>query len=443
MLGRKLERVLFGTVRMEGAGSLLRNTGWLFVDRGFRFFITLTVNLWVTRYLGPERSGLLNAGLALAAMFSGIAELGLDSILRREVVRTPEAAGRLLGTAMVMRLIAAFPSILLFGVAFATQLGTEGRGQLGVALAITVLMPLCLTFDSWFLAQAKARFSVWGVNGALLVCALLRLLLVTSGAGVFAFGWAAAVETVLIGLFLALFYRLSGERMSTWHVDSNVMVFLWRNAWPLVLSNLAVLLYMRIDVVMIAAFRGDRDAGFFSAAVRLTELGNIVPMILVNAFFPSLARLKLSDQSLYLEQLQRLCTIVTWFTVVTALVLCVGSSLIVFLAYGEAFAPASPVLMLSAWSIVFACQGAARGQWLLLENLQHFGIWYVLIGAVVNVSLNLVLIPRFGPCGAAFATLTTHATVAFVAPLVFAPTRPGVQFLINAFLFRPAPNLSK
>ena len=431
--------MLFGASSKELTGSLLTNAGWLVVDRGFRFLVTLSVSLWVTRYLGPERSGLLNTGLALAALCSGIVELGLDSILRREVVHHPERAGRLLGTAAAMRLAASVPALLLFALAFVMQPGTHEHANLGIALALTTLLPLAQTFDSWFLAQAKARFSVWGVNGALLACAVIRALLILGGAGVAAFGWAAAVETLLIGIFLTALYHNSGERVSSWQVDRTTAVVLFRHAWPLALANLAVLLYMRLDLVMIAAIRGEREAGFFAAAVRLTELGNIVPMILVNAFFPSLARLRSTDHSGYHRQVQRLCTIITWFTLATALVLCLGSKMIVQLAYGPAFAPAVSILMVSAWGIVFASQGAARGQWLLLENLQRFGIWYVLIGALVNVGLNLVLIPRFGPNGAAFATVVTHATVAFLAPLLFAPTRLGVRFLANAFLFRTTP----
>jgi PST family polysaccharide transporter len=302
------------------------------------------------------------------------------------------------------------------------------------------LAPVTLVFESWFHSQTQARFIVWAQNGALLAGALLRLAFIAAGATVLAFAWAAAFEALLAGGLLAVLYARHGGRIAAWTFDPATARSLLRHAWPLAVINLSALFYSRIDVVMLSALRGEAEAGIYSAAIRLTELGYILPMILVTSLFPTLARLHLADPAAFRARLQQLCTLVTWLGVALAAGLSFGAPLLVRLTYGATFAPAAGVLAISAWAVVFASQGAARGQWLLLENLQRFGLWYVLIGVATNVTLNLVLIPRFGAAGAASASVVTQFVVALVAPAFFAPTRPGVGYLLRAFGFRPAPS---
>lgn len=440
-LGRQLESLLTGTAPEKSSG-VGQNVAWLLFDRGFRFVASFAVGVAVTRHLGPGQSGVLASVTALAALAAAGLDLGLDAILRRELAQHPAARGRLLGTATALRLAAAPVALAVFAALWLAQPAASTHAALALPLAFTALLPVALVFETWFHSQTQSRFGVWAQNSALAVSAVLRAALLATGADLLAFAWAAAAEALLVAVLLVSFYTRQGGRFDEWRADLATARALLRDAWPLALISLSALFYTRIDLVMLAALRGDAEAGHYGAAVRLTELGYIAPMILVTSLFPTLARLRHSDPSACRAQLQRLCTLVTWLGIGTTTVLTVAAPVLLRLTYGAAFAPAAGVLTLSAWCVLFACQSAARGQWILLENLQRYALWYVLIGAAVNITLNLFLIPRLGAIGAALASVLTQAVVTLVAPALFAATRPGVGFLLRAFVFRTAPPLA-
>jgi PST family polysaccharide transporter len=297
-------------------------------------------------------------------------------------------------------------------------------------------LPLLLGFDSWFQSQTQARYVVWAQNGAFLIGSAARIALVLRGAGAVAFVWVTVVETLLVGVFLTALFRRTGQTFAHWRATRATAVALWRDTWPFAVINLSVLAYSRVDVLMLAAFHGEAEAGIYGVATRITDLGFILPMIVISTLLPTLAHLRSTDRAAYHARMQHLCTLITWLSIVTALGLTVIGPWFIRVTYGASFLPAATVLGVSAWTVVFAMQGAARGQWLLLENLQRFGLWYVLIGCLANVSLNYLLIPRFGGLGAATAAVLTQAIVALAAPLLFRATRPGAWLLFNAFVFR-------
>jgi O-antigen/teichoic acid export membrane protein len=102
--------------------------------------------------------------------------------------------------------------------------------------------------------------------------------------------------------------------------------------------------------------------------------------------------------------------------------------------YGRPFADAGPILAVHIWSSVFVFLGVARGQWLVNEKLQHFYLASTMVGAVANVGLNLVLIPRAGGLGAAVATVVSYALAAWLCSYFHPAVRPTAAMQTRALL---------
>jgi PST family polysaccharide transporter len=414
---------------------LWRNAGWLIADRGFRFLLVFSSGVMVTRHLGPSDAGQLGNALALAAIVAGLADLGLDGIIRRDVIQTPAAHGAILGTAFRLRVLATPVALAVFIWILLHDRGVKPGPGLVLGVGLTLCAPAILVLDSWFQSQTQARYAVWGLTAGLALGAGLRALGVAHDAPLSWFGWVAGIELIASGLVLAALYRHTAANHPPWRFDRAMAGQLVRSSWPLALTNLAILLYTRIDVVLLSQLRDPHETGLYTAAVRITEVGYILPMILVNTLFPLLARLHRDEPAKYLLMLQRLLITVAWGGLATALVLTLGAPMLVRTLYGAAFADTATVITIGAWSCIFAGLGAVRAQWLLLNHLQHYGLYYVVLGAVLNVVLNRWLIPPHGAAGAALAGLITQGFIVFVAPLFFAATRPCVPLLARAFLF--------
>lgn len=406
------------------AASLIGGAFWLGIDRSWRLALGLFVGVLVIRHLGPEDNGLLQSGLALAAILGTGIELGLESIVRRELVRRPEHAGTLLGTATGLRLAALVPATIAFFLLYHWQ--THGQHVLlGFLLATTLMLPLLQVFDTWLLATGRMKESTLAGGTALGLAALLRIGLLAAGATVVAFGAATAVETLLVGGCLWLWYHRSQVRPVPWHFDRADAGRLLRDAAPLLFTNLAILVYRRCDLLMVSAQLDNRAAGLYAAAVKLSELGYIPPMILFNSWFPRLTRLHAEDPVRYQAEMARFFRIVTWLGVAFALGGTLAAPWLVRRLFGPAFAEAAAPFAIHAWTAVFIAQGIVRSQWLLLENRLVAGLVLAIAGAVTNLSLNALLISRLGPNGAALSAVIALALNLGVFTALSRRTRPA------------------
>lgn len=413
------------------------NFFWLASDQVVRFAINFGVSVALVRYLGPDANGLLASCLSLFAFGAAISEMGLETILRRDLVRTPSLGGRLLATAAGVRFFMALP---VYGVAVFLALRLPGMSDYSPLLVWTlgaaVFQPVAFVFDSWFHAQTKAKYGVWSQTSGMVVSAVVRIVLMAGGATLAAFGWPLFIEVVVSSIGLGLFFRRQGCSLRGAGIDLGLMRQLWLGAWPILLTNVAILACTRVDVLILMWLGGSEVAGHYAAAVRLSDLAVVVPMLLITATTPGITALQQGEPREYLARLQQLITTVTVLAGVTALGLTVLAGPIVELLYGDAYAAAAWVLALHSWGAVFAVQGAARSIWLLLADQQRYGLLFLLIGLAVSLTLNLYLIPRWGAAGAAVAAVAAKIAIAWIAPVLFAPTRPSLHLLARALLLK-------
>ena len=131
--------------------------------------------------------------------------------------------------------------------------------------------------------------------------------------------------------------------------------------------------------------------------------------------------------------MQLLYTRIAWVSIFFGLMLFIFSKLIVTILYGNDFQGASSILTINVWAGTFAMLGSARGVWTVTEGLQRYNMFYVGAGAIINVALNFLLIPKIGGYGAAVATLMAQITVAIVAPLFIKQTRISAIMMLKAF----------
>lgn len=410
------------------------NLGWLVAEKAARFVLNVAVGFWVARYLGPARYGTLNYLLALVGMISLVAELGLDALVRRDLIRAPERTPALIATAWGLRLAGgAVAYTLALALAAAGVVG-EGDRVLLAVVGLTLFQPALLIADLWFQAHLQAKLAVWAQMTAFAVAAAMRIGLILAHASLLGFAWAIVVE---LAVTAAMFWWLARTRGLAWKPRDFVPGLarqLLREAWPLLLSGFAVMLYLRLDVVMLRAMVSETAVGIYAAATRFTEMWFFVPGALASSALPALLRARERGAGDYDRRMQGYYDVSAGLAYAVALPLALAAPWVIRVAYGPAYAAAAPVLALHVWSSVFVFLGVARGQFLVNEGHTRFYLATTVAGLVVNAALNLVLIPRQGPIGAAVATLAAQAVAAWLSTFCFAPARPTAWMQTKALL---------
>lgn len=388
---------------------------WLVGDKSLRLVTGMLVGLVVARYLGPGRFGLLAYATSFVALMLPLADLGVDIVVRRRLIVAPAEAGRWLALVWRARLGAGLLLIVL--LLFWLWLGAHESADapLVLILAVTLLQPAGMTADLWLQANLMARRATLAAWGALAVGAAIRLQLVGMNAPLSAFAWTAVVEGALNCLLVWWAARRAGMPKRAPGVALAPVLDLLAESWPMLLAGLTVALYMRIDLIMLRHLAGEQATGVYAAAVRLSELWYFLPGALAASLLPGLVRRQGEGAQAYAGAMTRYYDLSAGLGYVVALPTAVLAGPLVQLAYGTAFLEAVPVLRWHAWAVVFVFLGVARSQFLVNAGRTGFHLAATSAGAVINVGLNLCLIPAYGPLGAAWATLAAYAFAAWGA----------------------------
>jgi PST family polysaccharide transporter len=437
-LPKPLRSKLGGRQRLQDA---LGNTIWLVSDRLLRLGVGLFVSVWIARYLGPEQYGLWSYALAFSALFTSFTSLGLEMIVVRELVKAPEQEREILGSAFVLRVAGA--TVTLIGTVTAISLL---RPDDTLILALVALSSTAFIFqalyviDLYFLAKVKSKYTIYAAHSAFLLMTLVKVGLLLTSAPLISFALAGLGETAMTALLLILVYKCHHRSIRSWRFSKTTARHLIQNSWPLILSGFTMMVYTRIDQIMIGEILGDREVGLYSTAVRISELWYFIPIAILDSVFPAVIQSKTQSETLYLQRMQTLFRLMVLPTVCMALVMTFASGTVIRILFGPAYQASGAVLAINIWAGVFFALGAASERWFAVENLQRYSLYRTGCGCIANVLLNLILIPRFNILGAAVATVISQMVASLLFDLFNKRTRPLFWMKLKAFL--PVPGIS-
>lgn len=429
-----LRRRLVGRHNLQ---AILGNSGWLFADKIIRMGVGLFVGVWVARYLGPEQYGQISFAMAFVSLFAAVATLGLDGIVVRELVRSPAQKEEILGSAFALKLTGGCAAFLIAQAAIWLLRPADNLTHWLVGIiAAGMIFQAFDVIDLWFQSQVRSKFTVYARNVAFVILSLVKVALILNGAELKAFAWAALAEVALGGMALVIIATKLGPTSWYGRMQWLTMRRLLVESWPLLFSGLAIMLYMRIDQVMLAEMVGEREVGLYSAALKLSEVWYIIPVVIVSSVAPTITDLRARSQELYYQRLQQLFTNLTRIAYLVAIAMTLISTHLVIWLYGNQYANAGPVLAVHIWAAVFVFLGVGAGPWVLNEGLTKFSLYQTVLGALTNISLNLILIPLYGAIGCAIATLISQALAACLANGFFHKTVPLFRLQVSALLLR-------
>jgi PST family polysaccharide transporter len=387
-----------------------QNFAWLLADRGVRLAVGIVVGSWSARYFGAGNFGLLNYAMALVAIFGSVIPLGMDALVVREIIRDESAAGHWIGTVMGFRALTACGCAVLS--VLAVLLLRPGEMPALAIVSVLAAGTIAQTLESGellFEARIQMRRLVIPRLGLFFVMNALKIGLIIAGLSVFWFAVLFALEISFSGLLTYLFVRGGLGPQNPLRFDFARGWHLLRDSWPLAISGLVVIIYMKIGLIIIGSLLGNAAVGIYAAAIRAPEAANFIPMVLASSLLPGLLKTRELGAKVYNAALLRNFRIFALIAYAVCLPLSLGARWIIHLLFHDAYAASAPVMMVYVWSLVFAFLGVARGAYLLNERFTRLALFFSVTGLVVNLVCNWLLIPRLGVMGAAIATVLSYS----------------------------------
>lgn len=395
--------------------AIVQNLFWAVLGKVVNLLGGLLVGIIVARYLGAEQYGLMNYVISYVFLFQTFSLFGLDSIEIREEARGEKPYTVIIGTAFCLK--------LLFGLFFVTLAITtswlmEGDGYttLLIALyALSVLFNSLIVIRNYFTAIVQNEYVVKAEIGRTLISIIIKLVLLMMDASLSWFVMAYMFDYILLGTGYIMAYRSRIGSFRDWRFDREYAVFLLRESFPLLLTNAAVIIYQRIDQVMIGSMIDKSSVGYFSVASKFTEVLIFLPMILAQTITPILVKAREYSISEYKAKAQQFMNFSFWLSLIASAVVSALAYWLVRYTFGPAYLPAVAVLQVMAFKAASVALSNTAGTMLVTEGLQRWAILRDGFGCLVCVVLNYLLLPRYGIIAAAFVSIASNIAAGYLA----------------------------
>jgi len=415
------------------------NTAWLFTEQVLRLIAGFLIGVWVARYLGPEKFGLFSYALAFVSIFQGIAKLGLDGIVVRDLVQEPEKRDVYLGTSFWLKLIGGVITFLIIAIIlfiqsiFTSNFFTETNIYI-LIIAFGIIFQSFEVIDFYYQATVQAKYISIRRIVQLILSSIIKIFLVLTSADLIWFVLVSLFDIISLSIMGWLIYRSQGLPNFVRYFDIEIGKKLLRDSWPLLLSSVAVMIQARIDQIMLKQFIGLRELGNYVVALNIIEALGFVPMILHQSLLPAIVEAKKKSKDIYYNRILNYYRLMFSLFLIIFIILFFYGDVIVRFLYGSKYIIASQIISIMAFRNFFAYMGVAKGAFITTENLFRYSLLTSIAGAILNVTLNYILIPQFKSYGAILSSFISFFITIFLFDFFYSRTRINFILMMQAIL---------
>ena len=258
-----------------------------------------------TRYLGPSNFGVINYCAAYVAFFTSVCSLGLEGVLVKELVTSPEKEGELVGTALFMRLVTGSLSIRsICLILFVVDKGDRLVMIVGLLQSLVLLFKAFEVMDFWFQSKLQSKHVAIVKMVSYVLVAAYKIYILATFKPVEWFAFSTSLDFLIIAILLIFVYkRYDGPKMK---INLDTSKFLIKNSYHFIISGLFVTVYSQMDKIMIQKFLDETQVGYYSIATTMFGYWVLVTTALTNAARPSIMSQKKIDEQSYIKRLKQL-----------------------------------------------------------------------------------------------------------------------------------------
>lgn len=413
----------------------MQNAGWIVGGRLSNKLLSFLVGIITARYLGPDNYGLINYAAAFITFAASLCNLGINSVIIKDFSDHPDEEGIALGTTLVLRAISSLLSaVMIVGIVAIVDQGEPATILVTALSTVGLLFQIFDIFNKWFQSRLQSKYAAMATVVSYVVASGYKIALLIFGKSVEWFALATAVEyMVTAGILLCAYKRNGGERLS---FSTGKAKQLLSASSGFIVSGLMVSIYAATDKLMLKQMLNGAAVGYYALAVSVSAMWTFVLQAVIDSLYPSVIQSYEKDRKLFEKRNRQLYAIVIYAALLVSFAISLLAKPIVTILYGAAYLPAVEPLQIVTWYTAFSYLGIARNAWMVCEHKQKY-LKYLYVGAaVLNIVLNLLLIPRWGTVGAAWASLCTQIFTAVILPALILPLRPNVRLMLDSVLLR-------
>ena len=396
-------------------GLIVQNLFWAIMGKFVNLLSGLLVGIIVARYLGPEQYGLMNYVLSYVFLFQTFAIFGLDSIEIREEARHQANFETIIGTAFGIKIIT---GVIFMILSIATSFVMEADSYTTILVAIysfSIVLNSFSVIRNYFTSIVQNEYVVKAEISRCLLSMAIKIVLLLLHLPLIWFIVSYMIDFAFLASGYVVAYHAKIGKLYNWKFDKKTALFLLKESFPLLLTSTAVIMYQRIDQVMIGQMADKTAVGYFSVATRFVEVLIYIPMTLAQTIAPVLVRARERSEQEYEKKCQQFMNFSLWLSLSAAFATSLLANPIVGITFGSAYTPAVLVLQIMAFKVASVALSNTAGTMLVCEGLQKYAILRDAFGCIVCIVLNYLLLPHYGIIAAAYVAIISNIAAGYVA----------------------------
>ena len=417
-----------GTLRLKS--KFAKNVTWVFIGNAFHAVLQFLLNVLAARILSEHSYGLLNYSISLVALFNSLSTLGFSGIISKKFAENENQGGEFLWTAFLSRIAISIPFIIVIMViGFLHSPEDTDFHCILFCQSLSLLFNAGDIFVYWFRYKYKAstvaitRLVAFGLMAIWRVTALFFF----RSTAVYTF--CTVFETALLsGILIFIYIKQKNPRF---RFKCSTLKSMLTVSYPFIFSAILSTIYGQTDKLMLESMVNTEAVAYYSVSLTLASAISILPTALIEGFRSEIFVQKEVSEERYRIRLSQLYGLVFWVCILYCLFITVFAEKIILILYGEKYLPAVGSLPLIVWYTSFSYFGAINNIYMIAENKTKWVQVTTLAGAMINIVLNIFLIPRMEISGAALASLLTQIITNFLLLYLIKPLRDNFTIAVR------------
>ncbi|MFA6524263.1 MAG: flippase [Candidatus Paceibacterota bacterium] len=389
---------------------LVKNTFWLAFGEITGRLLKLIIIFYAIRILGVSDWGTFSYVISLCGLFMIFSDIGLASILTRELAKNETEKNKYIATSFSIKIILnilIFTLIILFAPLFAKD---------NLSLTLIPLVGLLMVFEgirdfTFAINRSMEKMEVEAfvkIITNLLIILFAYIFLVNSKT-VFSLALGYMLGSLSGMIFTLIIFRKYLKNMIK-NFSKDLIKPLIIIAWPFSFFAILGSVMSNTDVVMLGWIKGTREVGFYATSQRIIAFLYIIPGLLTSSLLPTLSK-EIRDKEKIKNVVHSLIKIVYLFSIPVIFGgLVIGDNLIIKL-FGSEYIPTISIFQVSLLSILFVSPALIFNSIIFIFNKHSSIIKISFIGTIMNILINILLIPKYGGIGASIATLISQFVI--------------------------------
>ncbi|MBZ4646304.1 MAG: hypothetical protein JG777_1793 [Clostridia bacterium] len=402
--------------------------------------LALIVSIYLARYLGVEYFGEYNFVITYLTFFIFVANFGLDPILIRDLSREGSNIDHLTSNILIIRVLTSVFSIFLaIGLIRLLDYPEETILYVSILSAILLFQGISYLFESVFHAKLKMRYSAIGLIISKVFYSAAAFTLISLNMTLLDFFYLYIAAEVIRTL-IAAYYSRNFVKIKL-NIDLGLWKYLFKQCFPFIASYALFIIYYRVDILMLSKMADIFAVGLYSSAYRLVDPILFIPAALAATLLPLMSKEYIKDRNRFCQLYSAGSKYIMLLMLPLTIALFLLSEKLVHLLYTESYYPAIITFQILSLTLVFNSVNSIQNSILIASDRQKINTLSIGICCVLNVVLNLILIPLYGCNGAAIATLASVIAL-FLLQMLFikhtlslaALNRESYGIIISSFL---------